>query len=167
VLSVHFLLRKLTCAMATESPGIRLEPAGAAQPKATPMKSRILQRSAGPNSSWLQQQSAKWNGRLRSVVRQTRVMAWILKHPDVPWSAKFVAACALAYILSPIQLIPSFIPVIGQLDDLTVLFVGAKLVRALVPCALLAECEAKAESHPCRAHPTQPLQAEYGPQATI
>jgi uncharacterized membrane protein YkvA (DUF1232 family) len=132
------------------------------------MKSRILERVARPKGSWLHEQSAKWNERLRSVVRQTRVMTLILKHPDVPCSAKCVAACALGYILSPIQAIPSFIPVIGQLDDLTVLLVGAKLVRVLVPCALLAECEAKAaESHPFRARRAQPVQAEYGREATI
>jgi len=130
------------------------------------MKSRISE-IAGRNGGWLQEQSTKWNGRLRSVVRQTRVMTFILKHPDVPWSAKCVAACALGYIFSPIQLIPSFIPVIGQLDDLTVLLVGAKLVRMLVPCALLAECEAKAESHSCRARWARPVEAEYRREATI
>ena len=131
------------------------------------MKSRILERVAVPNGSWLREQSAKWNRRLRSVVRQTRVMTIILRHPDVPWSAKCVAACALGYILSPVQLIPSFIPVIGQLDDVTVLFLGAKVVRVLVPCALLAECEAKADSHSCRARRAPPIQADYGREAII
>jgi len=130
------------------------------------MKSRIAE-IAGRNGKWLQEQSAKWNGRLRSVVRQTRVMTFILKHPDVPWSAKCVAACALGYILSPIQLIPSFIPVIGQLDDLTVLFVGAKIVRLLVPGTLLAECEAKAQFHSSRARRAQPVEADYGREAII
>ena len=94
-------------------------------------------------------------------------MTIILRHPDVPWSAKCVAACALGYILSPVQLIPSFIPVIGQLDDLTVLFLGARFVRGLVPCALLAECEAKAESQSCRARRAQPVEAQYGREATV
>jgi uncharacterized membrane protein YkvA (DUF1232 family) len=110
------------------------------------MESRILKRVAAPKGGWLQDQSAKWNGRLRSIVRQTRVMTLILKHPDVPWSAKFVAAGALGYLVSPIQLIPSFIPVIGQLDDVAVLFVGARLVRVLVPSRILTECEGRAES---------------------
>ena len=125
--------------------------------------SEIAQR----NGRWMREQSAKWKGRLRSVIRQTRVMTILLKHPDVPWSAKCVAACALGYILSPIQLIPSFIPVIGQLDDVTVLFLGAKVVRVLVPGALLAECEAKADSHSCRARRAPPIQADYGREAMI
>jgi len=67
-------------------------------------------------------------------------MTSILKHPQVPWHAKLVAGCTVGYLLSPIQLIPTPIPVIGQLDDLAVLIVGMKLVRILTPAALLEEC---------------------------
>jgi uncharacterized membrane protein YkvA (DUF1232 family) len=56
------------------------------------------------------------------------------------------AGCAVAYLLSPIQLIPTFIPVVGQMDDLLVLFVGMKLVHKLTPAAILEECEAKSGS---------------------
>ncbi len=45
------------------------------------------------------------------------------------------------YLLSPIQVIPTFIPVIGQLDDLFVLLVGMKLVRKLTPMDIVQECE--------------------------
>jgi|SRR6516162_4009381 uncharacterized membrane protein YkvA (DUF1232 family) len=131
------------------------------------MKSKIVAKVAQPKDSWLHHQSAKWNGRLRFVVRQTRVMTLILKHPNVPWSARLVAAGALGYILSPIQLIPSFIPVIGQLDDLAVLLAGAKAVRVLVPSAVLAECEGLAESRVCRARPLRPVRAEYGREPAI
>jgi uncharacterized membrane protein YkvA (DUF1232 family) len=131
------------------------------------MESRILERVAVPNGGWLQNQSTKWNERLRSVVRQTRVMTLILKHPEVPWSAKFVAACALGYIVSPIQLIPSFIPVIGQLDDVAVLFLGAKLVRVMVSSSILAECEGRVESPACRARRPRQVQAECGGEATV
>ena len=129
------------------------------------MKSSIKNRIAGWKEGWLPRQSEKWNGRLRFVVRQTRVMTLIFKHPDVPWSARLVAACALGYILSPIQLIPSFIPVIGQLDDLAVLLAGAKVVRVLAPSAVLAECEGQAEARMGRARPLQPVEAEYGGEA--
>jgi uncharacterized membrane protein YkvA (DUF1232 family) len=131
------------------------------------MKSKIIARVAGQNDNWLHHQSAKWNERLRFVVRQTRVMTLILKHPNVPWSARLVAACALGYILSPIQLIPSFIPVIGQLDDLAVLLAGARVVRVLVPSRVLAECEGQAESRMRRTWPLRPVQAEYGREAAI
>jgi uncharacterized membrane protein YkvA (DUF1232 family) len=94
--------------------------------------------------SWIRQQLAKGNDGLHFVVRQTRIMMLVLKHPGVPWFAKVVAGCSVGYIFSPIQLIPSFIPVIGQLDDLAVLFVGMKLLRKLTPAAIFADCEAQA-----------------------
>jgi uncharacterized membrane protein YkvA (DUF1232 family) len=70
----------------------------------------------------------------------------LLRHPNVPWHARLVAACAVVYLVSPIQLIPTFIPVIGQLDDLMVLFFGMKLLRRLTPNKILDECEAQAGS---------------------
>jgi len=82
----------------------------------------------------------RWFEGLRFLIRQTRIMTSILKHPQVPWHAKLVAGCTVGYLLSPIQLIPTPIPVIGQLDDLAVLIVGMKLVRILTPAALLEEC---------------------------
>ncbi len=68
------------------------------------------------------------------------------KHPRVPWYAKLVAACSAGYIFSPIQLIPSYIPVIGFLDDFFVLFVGAKLLRRFIPPDVLTECRQLADA---------------------
>jgi uncharacterized membrane protein YkvA (DUF1232 family) len=96
--------------------------------------------------SWLQMQSAKWKKDITFVLHQIRTLSQLLKHPNVPWHAKAVAGCAVAYLLSPIQLIPTFIPVIGQMDDLLVLFLGMKLVRKLTPAEIVAECEAKART---------------------
>jgi len=58
----------------------------------------------------------------------------------MPWYARLVVACTAAYLLSPVQLIPSFIPVIGFLDDLLVVVVGMKLLRSIIPPDVLAEC---------------------------
>ena len=91
------------------------------------------------------ERSAKWNRDLKFLLRETRVVTLLLRHPDVPWHAKLIAACTLGYLLSPIQVIPTFIPVIGQLDDLAVLLIGMKLLRALTPRTVLAECEAKTQ----------------------
>ena len=95
---------------------------------------------------WLRRQVARRRQDLRSTVRQARVLSLALRHPQTPWRARVVAACAAFYLLSPIQLIPTFIPVIGQLDDLAVLLVGMKLLRNLLPENILAECEARATS---------------------
>jgi uncharacterized membrane protein YkvA (DUF1232 family) len=85
---------------------------------------------------------------LEFVVWQIRVLGLAVKHPQVPWHAKLVAGCAVGYRVSPIQIIPTFIPIIGQLDDLFVLFVGMKLLRKWTPERVLTECEARARSSP-------------------
>lgn len=100
--------------------------------------------------------SCRWKRELISVVCQARTLAFALKHPDVPWLAKAAAGCAAAYILSPIQLIPTFIPVIGQMDDLAALYLGMKALRKLTPAVVLAECEmlARRMSPATRVHPS-------------
>lgn len=69
----------------------------------------------------------------RAVMAQVRFIWRVLRHRQTPWTARLVAACCMAYFISPIQLIPNFIPVIGQLDDLLVLSVGLKLIRKMAP----------------------------------
>ena len=109
------------------------------------------------NGSSFRPNSVKWNQRLRFIMQQARTMLLAVKHPSVPWTAKLVAACSVGYIFSPIQLIPTFIPVIGQLDDLAVLYIGMKLLRRLTPAAILAECESRAQSKTfCLASPHLP-----------
>lgn len=56
------------------------------------------------------------------------------------WSAKLVAICTAGYLFSPIQLIPNYIPVIGCLDDLLVMFLGVKLLHKITPPGVLSEC---------------------------
>lgn len=62
------------------------------------------------------------------------------------WYAKVVAACTAGYLFSPIQFIPNFIPVIGFLDDVLVLFLGAKLLQRITPPDVLAECRELAKA---------------------
>ena len=62
-----------------------------------------------------------------------------------PWAAKAVAAGVVAYALSPIDLIPDFIPVLGLLDDAVLLPLGILLAVRLIPGALMAEFRAAAE----------------------
>ena len=61
------------------------------------------------------------------------------------WYARLVAGCTAGYLLSPIQLIPSYIPGIGFLDDLAVLFLGAKLLQKITPLDVMTECRELAE----------------------
>ncbi|RKG59363.1 DUF1232 domain-containing protein [Corallococcus sp. AB011P] len=62
----------------------------------------------------------------------------------IPWYAKLLAAGVVAYALSPVDLIPDFIPVLGLLDDLILVPLGILLVRRLIPPAVLAECRDRA-----------------------
>ena len=62
----------------------------------------------------------------------------------VPWHAKVLAAAVAAYALSPVDLIPDFIPVIGYLDDLIIVPLGIWLVVSLIPGEIMVEYRAKA-----------------------
>lgn len=64
----------------------------------------------------------------------------------MPWSARLVAVCTAGYLFSPVQLIPSFIPVIGFLDDFVVLLLGVKLLQRITPPDVLAECRELAKA---------------------
>ena len=87
-----------------------------------------------------------WKRQAQRVQKEAQVFYFAFKHPRVHWYAKLVAVCTAAYLFSPIQLIPNFIPVIGCLDDLLVLFVGVKLVRKLIPPDILTECHELAQA---------------------
>ena len=69
----------------------------------------------------------------RSLVSRVVVLYRVLKNPQTPWPAKIIAGFGVGYVFSPIQLIPNFIPVVGQLDDLMVLFCCERLLRRMVP----------------------------------
>ena len=76
----------------------------------------------------------------------------LMQHPDTPRGPKLVALAVLLYALSPIDLIPDFIPLLGQLDELILLPLGVALAMKLTPRPLwearLREAEASAERLP-------------------
>jgi uncharacterized membrane protein YkvA (DUF1232 family) len=82
--------------------------------------------------------------RARRLKRDGHAVYLAARHPQVPWYAKLLALCVAAYALSPIDLIPDFIPVIGYLDDLVIVPLGLSLAIALIPAEVMAECRAKA-----------------------
>ena len=94
-------------------------------------------------------------GRLRRAVRRMRaeiaVYRLALKHPRTPWPAKFLLGAAVAYLLSPLDLIPDFIPGLGHLDDVIVVPGLVLAALALVPKDVMAECRDQAQ----RAHGTR------------
>jgi len=87
-----------------------------------------------------------WSEKAQRLQKEAHVFYFAFKHPGTPWYARLIAACAAGYLLSPIQIIPSFIPVIGFLDDLVVLVVGFKLIQKAISPAVLKECREQAEA---------------------
>ena len=75
----------------------------------------------------------KDEGFWREMWRQARLVWQLLRSPEVPIYLKLLPALAIVYILVPTDLIPDFIPGLGQLDDLTALLVGAKVFIELAP----------------------------------
>jgi uncharacterized membrane protein YkvA (DUF1232 family) len=86
--------------------------------------------------------------RIRNRARSLKADGYAIylasRDPRVPWYAKALAIAVAAYALSPIDLIPDFIPVIGYLDDLIILPLGILLVVSLIPETVMAEYRAKA-----------------------
>jgi len=82
--------------------------------------------------------------RARELKRETYVLYLAVRDPRTPWYARAIAAAVVAYALSPIDLIPDFIPVIGYLDDLIVVPLGIALALKLVPANVMADCRTQA-----------------------
>ena len=80
----------------------------------------------------------------RAMKRDTLVLYLVVRDPRTPWYAKAVAGLVVGYALSPIDLIPDFLPVIGLLDDLLLVPAGLYLAMRLVPAAVAADCRVRA-----------------------
>jgi uncharacterized membrane protein YkvA (DUF1232 family) len=84
---------------------------------------------------------------LHLMRREIHVLSLVARNAGTPWQAKLITALALAYAFSPIQLLPSFLPVVGWLDDVVILVLGVRLALRLTPPDMLASCrEHAAES---------------------
>ncbi|HEY3791495.1 MAG TPA: YkvA family protein [Bradyrhizobium sp.] len=82
----------------------------------------------------------------RRLIRDVHAVYLAAYDPRVPWYAKILAAAVAGYALSPIDLIPDFIPVLGYADDLIIVPLGIWLVVSLIPNEVMAECRAKADA---------------------
>lgn len=85
-----------------------------------------------------------WIARLRSLKRESLVVWYAARDPRLPWHVRVLALAIAAYALSPIDLIPDFIPVLGYLDDLLLIPLGIALVVRLTPAPILADARARA-----------------------
>ena len=86
-----------------------------------------------------------WRRRARGLKRDTFALYLAARDPRVPWYTKALALGVVGYALSPIDLIPDFIPIIGYLDDLILVPLGIALVLWLTPGYVLAESRERAQ----------------------
>lgn len=80
----------------------------------------------------------------RAIKRDVHALYLAGRDPRVPWYAKALAIAVAGYALSPIDLIPDFIPVLGLLDDIIIVPLGIMLVVWLIPPPIMAEHRASA-----------------------
>ncbi len=91
-------------------------------------------------SGWMEH----WKARARALKTELHALLLACRDPRVPWRARITAALVLAYAVSPIDLIPDFIPVLGYLDDLILLPLGILLTVRMIPADVMRECRARA-----------------------
>jgi uncharacterized membrane protein YkvA (DUF1232 family) len=82
----------------------------------------------------------------RALRRDTHAIYLASRDPRVPWTVKLLAIAVAGYALSPIDLIPDFIPVLGYLDDLIIVPLGIWLVIRLIPEDVMREYRAVASA---------------------
>jgi uncharacterized membrane protein YkvA (DUF1232 family) len=87
---------------------------------------------------------AGWLKRLSGLKRETLVLYYAVRDPRTPLIAKIIAGAVVAYALSPIDLIPDFIPVLGLLDDLIIVPLGIALCFRLIPEPVIVESRLRA-----------------------
>jgi uncharacterized membrane protein YkvA (DUF1232 family) len=81
--------------------------------------------------------------KIGELKRELTALYLVCRDPRTSWYAKALGVCIVAYALSPIDLIPDPIPILGYLDDLILIPLGIIAVRKMVPPAVLAECREK------------------------
>ena len=86
----------------------------------------------------------RWRRWAHQLKTETYALYFAYKDPRVPWYAKLLAAFVVAHTLSPIDLIPDFIPVLGYLDDLIITPLGLALVLRMIPEEVMMAARQKA-----------------------
>jgi uncharacterized membrane protein YkvA (DUF1232 family) len=93
----------------------------------------------------LKQRLKQWAQNLKNEVI---AMYFVMKHTKTPLYAKILVAIIVGYALSPIDLIPDFVPILGYVDDVILLPLGIALVIKMIPVNILAACREEANTNP-------------------
>lgn len=92
--------------------------------------------------------------RARHLKAWTYALYLAYRDPRVPWYARLLAFCVVAYAFSPIDLVPDFVPILGYLDDLILVPAGIWLAMRLIPYPVLQECRVRSEAMLVEGRPT-------------
>lgn len=89
-----------------------------------------------------------WKQKIQNLKTEVHALYLASKDPRVPWYAKAFMALIIGYAMCPIDLIPDFIPVLGQLDDFIIVPAGIAFVIKMIPKNIMEECRQKARDQP-------------------
>jgi uncharacterized membrane protein YkvA (DUF1232 family) len=95
---------------------------------------------------WIERSRERLRDWARRLKRDAMTLWFARAHPATPWTAKVLAAIVVAYALSPIDLIPDFVPVLGYVDDVILLPLLIWLALRLLPPEVIAESRRQAEA---------------------
>jgi uncharacterized membrane protein YkvA (DUF1232 family) len=98
-----------------------------------------MQSAEPPRSEPITRPARGFRARIAALRDESYALYLASRDPRTPWYVKWLVGAIVAYAVSPIDLIPDFIPVLGQLDDLVLLPMGIALAIRLVPAAVLEE----------------------------
>lgn len=101
--------------------------------------------SGGPRRG-LRELRRRWRRATRELRTEAAALALAARDPRVGWPARVVLFLTVAYALSPVDLIPDVIPVLGYADDLLIVPLGLLLARRLVPAEVLVDCRARVQA---------------------
>ena len=102
---------------------------------------KVLLMNLSSFFSWCRTQSAEIKADLTTMVGAMR-------HPATPWNARVFVALLVAYVISPIDLIPDFIPIFGYLDDLILILLGIIIAGKMIPANVWNECRMSSANEP-------------------
>lgn len=88
-----------------------------------------------------------WRARVKALKLEVAAIALAARDPRTPWSARLLIVGIVAYAVSPIDLIPDFIPVVGFLDEMLLLPAALLLAVKLIPPEVMSEARTKAAIH--------------------
>jgi uncharacterized membrane protein YkvA (DUF1232 family) len=87
-----------------------------------------------------EQRESGWRGRVRLLTRELRAISVAVRDPRTPRVARVLGICIVAYAVSPLDLIPDPIPVLGYVDDLVLVPLGVWMLLKLIPDDVMEDC---------------------------